>query len=125
VGLRILTDMGELDDYLAGLDGSARAALERVRDVAIDVLPEVTQGRSYGMAALKYQDKPLLGLLAAKGHLSLFPFSPDVVAAVSDRLPVFDLSKGTIRFTAERPVPDDVLRDIVQRRAEEISGRSR
>jgi uncharacterized protein YdhG (YjbR/CyaY superfamily) len=35
----------------------------------------------YGMAALKYRQKPLLGFVAAKHHLSIFPFSPRVADA--------------------------------------------
>jgi uncharacterized protein YdhG (YjbR/CyaY superfamily) len=41
---------------------------------------------------------------------------------VSDRLSGFKLSKGTIRFTVDRPLPDDVVRDVVMLRVEEIVG---
>jgi uncharacterized protein YdhG (YjbR/CyaY superfamily) len=33
-----------------------------------------------------------------------------------------DLAKGTIRFTPDRPVPDDVIADLVRHRLREISG---
>jgi uncharacterized protein YdhG (YjbR/CyaY superfamily) len=84
------------------------------------MVPEVEEGTSYGMAALKYWQKPLLAFLAAKRHLSIFPFSSRVVETVCDRLTAFELSKGTIRFTAAAPIPDDVVRDIVGSRMEEI-----
>jgi ribosomal protein L9 len=45
----------------------------------------VPEGASYGMAALKYRQKPLLGFRAAQQHLSIFPFSSDVVEAVRDQ----------------------------------------
>jgi uncharacterized protein YdhG (YjbR/CyaY superfamily) len=41
---------------------------------------------------------------------------------VRDRLVGFDLSKGTIRFSVDEPLPDDVVRSIVLLRAQEISG---
>jgi uncharacterized protein YdhG (YjbR/CyaY superfamily) len=66
--------------------------------------------------------KPLLGFATGAHHLSLYPFSPAAIDAVRDRLPDHALSKGTIRFTADRPVPDDVLTAIVQARAAEIAG---
>lgn len=119
---RIVQAVAELDDYFAGLDTETRAAFEHVRRLAVHVVPEAGEGTSYGMAALRYKKKPLLGFLAAKNHLSLFPFSPDVVDAVRDRLTGFELSKGTIRFTLAQPLPDDVVRDIVRLRAEEITG---
>jgi uncharacterized protein YdhG (YjbR/CyaY superfamily) len=57
---------------------------------------------------------------AARQHLSVFPFSPAVVEAVRDRLPGFAISKGTIRFTPDRPLRDDVLADIVRERLSEL-----
>ena len=114
--------MGALTDYLAELDPSTRAALERVRALAAEVAPDAVEGTGYGMAALRLGGKPLLGLLAGRDHLSIFPFSAAVVEAVADRLAGFSLSKGTIRFTADRPVPEDVVLDVVRLRAEEITG---
>ena len=34
----------------------------------------------------------------------------------------FDLAKGTIRFTPDLPVPDDVVVDLVRHRLQEIDG---
>lgn len=44
--------------------------------MATEVVPEAGQGRSYGMAALTYRGKPLLGFAAAKQHLSDLPLQP-------------------------------------------------
>jgi uncharacterized protein YdhG (YjbR/CyaY superfamily) len=109
-----------VDDYLAGLDDPTRSAFERIRALALVEAPEAVQGTSYGMAALLYRGKPLLGFLAAKHHLSVFPFSSRVVDAVRDRLDTFELSKGTIRFSVDQPLPDDVVRDVVRLRMAEI-----
>jgi uncharacterized protein YdhG (YjbR/CyaY superfamily) len=114
--------MGELDDYLSGLEPSARAAFARVRDLAMEIVPDAEQGRSYGMAALRYRNKPLLGFLATKRHLSIFPFSPASVEAVREELAGFDLSKGTVRFSAETPLPDEPVRSLVRHRLAEILG---
>jgi uncharacterized protein YdhG (YjbR/CyaY superfamily) len=40
---------------------------------------------------------------------------------VRDRLEGFALSRGTVRFTSDMPVPDDVVREIVSRRMKEIA----
>ena len=114
--------MGAVTDYLATLDPDDRAAFARVRDLAVAEAPEATEGTSYGMAALLLGGRPLLGVRAATGHLSVFPFSPQAVAAVAGRLTGFALSKGTIRFTSAEPLPDDVVRDLVRLRRAEIEG---
>jgi uncharacterized protein YdhG (YjbR/CyaY superfamily) len=112
-----------MDDYLDGLPGEQRAAFERVRSVVTDVAPEAEEGESYGMPAYIYSGRPLLAFRAARNHLSVFPFSPAAVEAVEGRLEGFDLSKGTIRFTPERPLPDDVLAGVIRARMQEIAGR--
>jgi uncharacterized protein YdhG (YjbR/CyaY superfamily) len=114
-----------LDDYFGGLDVPTRAAFEHIRDIAMKIVPTAEAGTSYGMAALMYERRPLLGFRAAKRHLSIFPFSPAVVDAVRDQLAGFQLSKGTVRFTAAAPIPDGVVRDLVRHRAEEIRANTR
>ena len=53
--------------------------------------------------------------------MSIFPFSPAAIEAVRERLGGFDLAKGTIRFSPDRPVPEDVLADLVRARKQEIA----
>ena len=115
--------MSEVDDYLAGLPEEQKEALAQVRAVVERAAPDAEEGVSYGMPAYLYTGRPLLGFRAAKKHLSVFPFSPAAVDAVKDRLAGFDLSKGTIRFTPDRPVPEDVLVDLIGARKEEIDAK--
>jgi uncharacterized protein YdhG (YjbR/CyaY superfamily) len=115
--------MSAMDDYLDGLAPAQRTALARVRAVVTGVAPDAEEGISYGVPAFLYAGRPLLGFRAAKKHLSVFPFSPAAIEAVRDRLTGFELSKGTIRFTPDRAVPDDVLADLVRARKQEIAAR--
>lgn len=113
--------MGSVDDALAAMPGPARTALQRVIDCARAGAPDAVDGVSYGMPALKIHGKPLIGVTASAKHLSVFPFSADVVAAVAPRLDGFSVSKGTIRFTADHPIPTEVLAEIVRLRLAEIT----
>ena len=115
--------MGAVDDFLGTLDPDARAAYERILRVADEEVPGAEQGTSYGVPALKLDGCPLLGFRVAKTHLSVFPFSSTAVDTVRDRLEGFDLSKGTIRFSAEEPLPDDAVRALVRGRIAEIERR--
>jgi len=117
--------MSAVADYFGGLEAPTRAAFEHIRGLAAEMVPEAEEGMSYGMATLTYKQKPLLGFRAAKQHLSIFPFSPQAIDGVRDRLTAFELSKGTVRFTVDQPVPDDVVRDMVRHRAAEIASTAR
>jgi uncharacterized protein YdhG (YjbR/CyaY superfamily) len=99
VALCIVTGVSAVDEYFEGLDASTRAAFEHIRALVRDVAPEAEDGWSYGMAALRYKRRPLLGFRTTKDHLSIFPFSPKAVEVVRDELTGYELSKGTIRFT--------------------------
>jgi uncharacterized protein YdhG (YjbR/CyaY superfamily) len=110
-----------IDDYLATLSEPERAALEHVREVVSREVPDAEESKSYGMPAFRSAGRPLIGFRAARGHLSVFPFSPEAIEAVKERLAGFDLSKGTIRFTPDQPIPDDVLVDLVRARVGEIA----
>lgn len=113
---------GPLTAYLATLPPADREALDRVRAIATRAVPGTTEGTSYGLAALLLDGKPLLGFRAAADHLSVFPFSPAVVEGVRDQLSGFEMSKGTIRFTVAKPLPDPVVREVVRLRVAEIAG---
>jgi uncharacterized protein YdhG (YjbR/CyaY superfamily) len=115
--------MSAIDDYLDGLAPDQKAALARVREIVAALVPDAEEGKSYGMPAFVYAGRPLLGLRAAQKHLSIFPFRPAAIEAVSDRLDGFDLAKGTIRFTPDHPVPETVLADVIHLREREIRSR--
>jgi uncharacterized protein YdhG (YjbR/CyaY superfamily) len=87
-------------------------------------VPDAVEGVGYGMPALRYRDKPLLSVMAAKAHIGLYPFSPAVIEQSADALDGFDRAKGTIRFTADRPLPDEVVRRLVSSRRDEIDATS-
>lgn len=112
--------MPTFDEYFAGLAEQQRAALERVRRFVQQEVPDAEESESYGMPAFRHRGRPLLGVKSARNHLSVFPFSPAAVDAARDELAGFELSKGTVRFTPERPIPDQALRLLVQTRRQEI-----
>jgi uncharacterized protein YdhG (YjbR/CyaY superfamily) len=112
--------VGAVDEWLAGLDDATRQAFSPLVALAQHEVPTAEQGVSYGMPALRYRGKPLVGFAAATHHLSLFPFSPTALDAVRDQLDGYSLSKGTIRFSAQSPLPEQAVRDLLRTRADEI-----
>ncbi|WP_028708939.1 iron chaperone [Propionicicella superfundia] len=112
--------MGEVSEWVETLDDRRRPLVTAMIDAARVRVPGAVEGMSYGMPALLYRGRPLLAIRASKAHIGLYPFSAAVVAAVAARLPGYSLSKGTIRVTEERPLPPDVLAEILDQRVREI-----
>lgn len=117
--------MAELSDFVDGLAEPERSIVDGIRMRAVSLVPDAVEGMSYGMPALRYRDSPLVSVMPAKGHIGLYPFSPAVVTAVADRLDGYSWSKGTIRFTAEHPLPDAVVDRIILLRRDEIDAAKR
>jgi uncharacterized protein YdhG (YjbR/CyaY superfamily) len=62
---------------------------------------------------------------AATRHCSLYPMSPEVTRVHVDDLEGFQTSMGTIRFTADKPLPSPVVRKIVKARIAELEQQQR
>lgn len=103
-----------VDQYLTALPEGQRAALQRVRDIVMQALPGCQETISYGMPTFKVDGKQVLNMAAFKNHLSLF----GDVEPFAKELQGFTMSgKGTLQFTEDNPVPEDVIRAIVTNRA--------
>jgi uncharacterized protein YdhG (YjbR/CyaY superfamily) len=112
--------MGEVTDYIAAVDEPARSMLERLLARTLAIVPDAAEGRSYGMAALRYRNRPLVSVVATKQGYSVFPFSSHVVERAVADLDGFDTTKGGIRFTDAKPIPDRVFDRLVRHRRDEI-----
>ncbi|MBK9697129.1 MAG: DUF1801 domain-containing protein [Propionibacteriaceae bacterium] len=115
--------MSALTDYLESLAEPQRSAVDAVYRRARSLVPEAEDAESYGMPALRYRGKPLLALKVASGHIGLYPFSPEAIDLVREELDGFDHAKGTIRFTAEHPLPDDLVDRVILARRAQIDGK--
>ena len=99
--------VGEVTDYIAGLEEPARAVLERYRARAVAVVPEAEEGTSYGMPALRYRGRPLVSVVTTKQGYSVFPFSPAVVSPPPPPAPSFERSMPPSEAKADEPEPPE------------------
>lgn len=99
-----------IDAYMARLPPDQRQALETLRGQIRALVPEAEETISYGLPTFKLRGN-LVHFGAAAKHCAFYPGG--VVDYFADRLAGFETAKGTIRFQPERPLPPDVIRDIV------------
>ena len=109
-------------EYLAALDGAKRAALERLSEVVRAAAPKAEESVSYGLPAFRLDGKVLVMLGATAQHCAFYPGSGTAVEAYRGELGGFSTSKGTIRFSPDQPLPDDLVRRIVNYRIAENAG---
>ncbi len=106
-----------IDDYIADQQANVRPLLEKLRQVINKNAPDALEFISYGMPAYKLHGM-LLYFAAFTNHYSLFAF-PSAIVAFKDKLKGYELSKGTIKFPFNKPVPVKLITEIVKFKVEE------
>lgn len=110
--------MVSIDEYLQALPEKERAVLSHLRATIRATAPQAAETISYGMPIFKHHGH-LVGFAAFRDHCSLFVMNSTYIAAHRDELKKFKLSKGTIQFSADQPLPPALVRKIVRERMRE------
>jgi uncharacterized protein YdhG (YjbR/CyaY superfamily) len=82
------------------------------------MVPGATEELSYAMPAFKYKGKGLVAIMANKKFLSLYPFS--AVDKLGVDLSAFERTSGSIHFSLDKPIADDLLCKIITARLRQI-----
>jgi uncharacterized protein YdhG (YjbR/CyaY superfamily) len=114
-----------VNDYLSALPDDQRRALEKLRETIRSAAPDATEAISYQMPAFKQDGRFLVSYAAFKDHLSLFPASSAVMERLEEELKPFFWGKGTLRFTADQPMPVALVRKVVKVRLDEVADQRR
>lgn len=109
-------------EYLAALEPDKRRALERLRRDILAVAKGAEDIFSYQMPAFRYQGKVLVWMGAAAHHCAFYPgaIPADLAADLAD----YETSKGTIRFTPDKPLPAALVKKLVEARIAKIAAAS-
>jgi uncharacterized protein YdhG (YjbR/CyaY superfamily) len=75
---------------------------------------------SYSMVGFKLQRKPVVYFGYWKAHYALYGMGSRVTDAHAAELKDYILSKGTIQFPADRPLPYRLVTRLVKARVAEI-----
>ncbi|MFC0775759.1 iron chaperone [Terrimonas alba] len=108
-----------VQEYIATLPAATKSIVRQLRQTIRQVSPTAEDMISYNMPAFKLDDKGLIWYAAWKEHISLYPRTRLMEAAIKE-LANYEGAKGTIKFPLTRPMPFDVIRKIVKFRMQEI-----
>ena len=103
----------EIDAYLETLPEAQRSVLADLRRTILDIVPECEQGISYGIPAFRFRGKVIAGFAAFRNHLSYFPHSGSVLPELHRDVAKFTTSKGTLRFSVERPLSRTLVKKLL------------
>ena len=114
------TRMNTVDDYLAAAPEDKQATLRKLRQTIKAAAPKASESVAYGIVGYKLEGKPVVFFGYWKEHYSLYGMGSRVTKAHAAELKDYLLSKGTIQFPAEKPLPYRLVTQIVKARVAEI-----
>jgi uncharacterized protein YdhG (YjbR/CyaY superfamily) len=115
----------EVDEYLRSIEEPKRTTLQALRRTILEVVPEAEQVISYRVPAFRLRGKDIAGFAAFKDHLSYLPFSGSVLGRLADELDDYTMTKSSLRFPVDRPLPKAIVEKLIAARLAEVSQRSR
>jgi uncharacterized protein YdhG (YjbR/CyaY superfamily) len=103
--------MSVIDDYLASLSGPEKQLLGHMYAIVREVVPEATEETSYAMPAFKYHGEAVASIFVRDRFISLYPFCG--IARLGLDLGTYETTSGSIHFTVEHPLSDELLKQII------------
>jgi uncharacterized protein YdhG (YjbR/CyaY superfamily) len=111
----------EVDAYLRDLEQPKRGTLEALRRTILEVVPDAEQGISYRVPAFRVRGKVVAGFAAFANHLSYLPFSGSVLGQIADELQGYTMTKSSLHFPVDRPLPKPLVKKLIALRLREIA----
>ena len=115
----------QVDEYVRAVEEPKRGTLETLRRTILEVVPEAEQVISYGVPAFRVRGRTVAGFAAFKTHLSYLPFSGSVLAQLGEELEGYKMTKSSLHFPVDRPLPNALVQRLIDVRLTELARRSR
>ena len=113
-----------VDAYLAKLPSDHQSVLGGVRARVRELVPDAVETISYGMPAFQLRDRFLLSYAGWKRHCSIYPIDASLLERHADAVRDHGRTRGALHFSTAQPLPDALLRDLVETRVQAVRGAS-
>ena len=120
----MLVSAAEVDEYLRAVEEPKRRTLQTLRRTILEIVPEAEQVISYRIPAFRVHGKTVAGFAAFKNHLAYLPFSGSVLPQLADQLAGYAMTKSSLHFPVDRPLPKALVRELIARRLAEVGSHS-
>lgn len=106
-----------IDEYIAGFPEETQKLLQEMRAVIRAAAPDAQEKISYQMPTF-YLEGNLAHFAAFKQHIGFYP-APQGIEEFKERLSAYKGAKGSVQFPLDKPIPFDLVNDIVKFRVQE------
>ena len=106
-----------IDDYIAYFPEEVQILLKELRAVIKASAPEAEERISYQMPTFS-QKGNLVHFAAYKNHIGFYP-TPSGIEKFKNELSAYEGAKGSVQFPLGKPIPYDLISEIVMFRVKE------
>jgi uncharacterized protein YdhG (YjbR/CyaY superfamily) len=114
----------EVDAYLRAVEEPKRSTLQTLRRSILEVVPNAEEVISYRVPAFRLHGKTVAGFAAFTAHLSYLPFSGSVLRQLAADLDGYTMTKSSLHFPVDRPLPQALVKKLIAARLAEIAARA-
>jgi uncharacterized protein YdhG (YjbR/CyaY superfamily) len=108
-----------IGEYLAAVKPDHRKALQKLRQAIHAAAPKAEECISYGIPAFRLNGRSLVFFGAWANHCAFYPGSSATLKKFRNELRDFQTSKGTLRFSPDKPVPVALVKKLLKARMAE------
>jgi len=112
--------VNDVDAYIKSFPEDVQQRLNAIREVIRQEAPQASERICMRMPTYDLNGKWLVHFAAFKKHIGFYP-QPEGIAAFKERLAGYKTSKGAVQFPLDKPLPLDLIREIVRFRAAQQS----
>ena len=106
-----------ITDYILQYPPEVQEKLNQMRDTILEILPEAEEKIAYGIPTF-YLKGNVVHFAGYKSHIGFYP-GADGIAAFAGELTAYKLSRGTVQFPLDQPLPLDLVKRITAFRKEQ------
>ena len=110
----------EIDKFFATVEEPKRSTLEEMRRRILEVVPDAEQTIKYGMPAFLKDGWCFVCIAPFKNHINWSPYSSNVFVQLQDELAGYAVSKGSMQFAVDKPLPKTLVKKLIRVRLAEI-----
>lgn len=108
-----------IDDYINSFPKDTQELMEQIRLTIKNAAPEAIETINYKMPTFQFNGN-LVHFAAYKQHIGFYP-APSGIEAFKKDLSKYKWAKGSVQFPLDKPIPLDLIAEIVKFRVIENS----
>jgi len=114
-----VTSFKTVDEYIASFPPETQAVLKQLRRTVKNLASQAEEKIAYGMAGYKLYGKPLVYFGGWKEHVGIYGLSGAMEAYKLELRP-YAGPAGALRFPLSKPLPLDLISDVLRFQTREI-----